>query len=192
MKRTSFLRTCLSVGAALTLPVRLLAETVRKLRVGKGFKVGAGNDRSDKAISLLEGDTFMTKVSTRDTDGDIYVFESIRVKEGGPSHHVHFEQDEWWYVLSGQFLIKVGDELHEAKAGDSVFGPRNVPHSFAKIGEGEGRLLMFFQPAGKMEEFFTRVSAGFAKDMSEAEQDTFREAHGFRRVGPAIKNWKKF
>ena len=151
MKRTNFLRTCLSAGAALTLPVRLLAGTVRRFRVGKGFKVDAGKDRSDKALSLLEGDTFMTKVATRDTDGDIYVFESIRVKEGGPSHHVHFEQDEWWYVLAGQFLIKVSDEMHEARAGDSVFAPRNVPHSFAKVGEGEARLLMFFQPAGQME-----------------------------------------
>lgn len=192
MKRANFFKTCLSAGAALTLPLTLLAETVRKFRVGKGFKVDAGKDRSDKPISLLEGDTFMTKVGTRDTDGDIYMFESIRVKEGGPSHHVHFEQDEWWYVLSGNFLIKVGDVMHEAKAGDSVFGPRNVPHSFAKVGEGEARLLMFFQPAGKMEEFFQKVSAGFAKNMTEAEQDAFRQAHGHKRVGPAIKNWKKF
>lgn len=51
---------------------------------------------------------------------------------------------------------------------------------------------MFFQPAGKMEEFFQKVSAGFAKNMTEAEQDAFREAHGHKRVGPAIKNWKKF
>lgn len=192
MKRINFLRTCLAMGTFVGSSVSLLAETVRKGRVGKGFKVDAGKDRSAKPISLLEGDTFTTKVSTRDTEGDIYVFESVRVKEGGPSHHVHFEQDEWWYVLSGQFLIKVGDELHEAKPGDSVFGPRNVPHSFAKVGEGEGRLLMFFQPAGRMEEFFQKVSAGVAKNMTEAEQDALREAHGFKRVGPPIKNWKKF
>lgn len=99
MKRTCFLRLCLSIGATLTHPFVLLAETVRKSRVEKGFKVDAGKDRSAKPVSLLEGDTFMTKVTTRDTDGDIYVFESIRVKEGGPSHHVHFGQDEWWYVL---------------------------------------------------------------------------------------------
>ena len=192
MKRTVFFKTCLTIGTALTLPLTLLARTVQTGRPGKGFKTGAGKDRFDKPISLLEGDTFTTKVATRDTDGDIYVFESVRVKEGGPSHHVHFEQDEWWYVLSGQFLIKVGDELHEANVGDSVFGPRNVPHSFAKVGEGEGRLLMFFQPAGKMEEFFTKISTGLAKNMTEAEQDAFREAHGFKRIGPPIKNWKKF
>lgn len=192
MKRTSFLRTCLSLGAALILPVRLLAETVRKFRVEKGFMVSAGKDRFAKPISLFQGDTFSTKISTKDTDGDIYVFESTRVKEGGPTHHVHFEQDEWWYVLSGQFLIRVGDVVHEAKAGDSVFGPRNVPHSFAKVGEGEGKLLMIFQPAGQMEECFRKISEGVTKGMTEAEQDAFRLEHGHKRVGPPIKEWKKW
>ena len=62
-----------------------------------------------------------------------------------------------------------------------------IPHSFVKIGEGGGRLLQFFQPAGKMEEFFTKVSEGVAKGMMEAEQNKFREEHGFKRVGLPIK-----
>lgn len=192
MKRKTFLQACLTTGAFLASSFTLIAESARKLKSEKGFLVNAGKDRFDKAISLLEGDTFSTKVSTKDTDGDIYVFESVRVKEGGPTHHVHFEQDEWWYVLQGQFLIKVGDVVHQAKAGDSVFGPRNVPHSFAKVGEGEGKLLMFFQPAGKMEAFFRKLSEGVAKGMTEAEQDKFREEHGFKRVGPPIKDFKKW
>ena len=138
------------------------------------------------------GDTFDSKVLTTDTDGDIYVFESRRTKVGGPSHHYHFAQDEWWYVLQGEFLIKVGDTTYEAKAGDSVFGPRMIPHSFAKIGEEEGKLLMFFQPAGKMEAMFTKIAAGVTKDFSDEEQDKFREEHGIKRVGPPIKNFKKW
>ena len=153
--------------------------------------VDAAKSRSGDSISLLEGDTFMTKVATGDTDGDIYVYESTRSKEGGPNHHYHFSQDEWWYVLQGEFLIRIGDTTYHAKPGDSVFGPRMIPHSFAKIGEGEGRLLQFFQPAGKMEEFFTKVSKGAAKGLTEEQQDKFREDHGFKRVGPPIKNFKK-
>ena len=132
----------------------------------------------------------MTKVSTADTDGDLYVFESTRLKEGGPSHHYHFEQDEWWYVLEGEFLIKVGETIYEAKAGDTVFGPRMVPHSFAKVGPGESRLLMIFQPAGKMEECFRKISEGVTRNMTEAEQDTFREEHGHKRVGPPLRQLK--
>jgi mannose-6-phosphate isomerase-like protein (cupin superfamily) len=160
MKRQTFLKACLAAGAFVTSPIQLIARSIRKYRDGSGFMVAAGKDRFDKQLSLLQGDTFFTKISTQDTNGDLYVYESTRVKEGGPSHHVHFEQDEWWYVLHGEFVIKVGEKIYQAKAGDSVFGPRMVPHSFAKVGEGEAKLLMIFQPAGKMEEFFKKVSTG--------------------------------
>src|SRR3954468_6163088 len=127
MNRNSFLKLGLAAGTFLAAPITLMAKPFKKNRVGKGIKVDAGNDRSGKPISLFEGDTFYTKVSTADTEGDVYVFESTRVKEGGPSFHLHYAQDEFWYVLKGEFLFKVGEESFNAKAGDSVFGPRNVP-----------------------------------------------------------------
>ena len=176
----------------MTAPLALLANQKFKKRVGKGIRVAAGKDRFEKPISLFEGDTFYTKVSTKDTDGDVYVFESTRLKEGGPSYHLHFEQDEFWYVLQGEFLFKVGEETFTGKAGDTVFGPRKVPHAFAKVGEGEGKLLMFFQPAGKMEEMFRKISEGVTKDMTEEQQDKFREEHGIKRVGPPLTYIKKW
>ena len=192
MKRTNFLKFCLSITALATVPFTLAANSLKNFRIKNGFKVDSGKDRNEKSISLFEGDTFDCKVSTKDTDGDIYVFESKRVKEGGPSHHYHFAQDEWWYVLQGEFLIKIGETTYHAQTGDSVFGPRMIPHSFAKIGEGEGKLLMFFQPAGKMEECFNKISQGVTKGMTEEQQDKFREEHGFKRVGPPIKDFKKW
>ncbi len=191
MKRQSFLKSCLALGAAVAIPISSIAKSLSKLRVTAGFFVAAGKGLTEKPITLFEGDTFFNKVSTADTNGDIYVYESIRAKEGGPAHHYHFEQDEWWYVLQGEFLIRIGDVTYHAQAGDRVFGPRMVPHSFAKIGDIDGKLLQFFQPAGKMEEFFTKLGEGVAKNMTEEEQDKFREAHGFKRVGPPIKNFKK-
>lgn len=190
MNRQKFIAACFSASALVVLPINAMGKTIRKFREGIGFMVGSGKARFDKKISLFEGDTFFTKISTQDTDGDLYVFESTRVKEGGPSHHYHFTQDEWWYVLQGEFIIKVGEKIYNAKAGDSVFGPRMIPHSFAKVGEGEGKLLMIFQPAGKMEEFFNKVSQGATKNMTAEEQDQFRIDHGFKSVGPAIGKLK--
>lgn len=191
MERKSFLTSCVAIGAVIATPFNLIARAYSLLRADSGFMVETGKSRSGKALSLFEGDTFFSKIAAKDTDGDMYVFESTRSKEGGPAHHLHFSQDEWWYVLQGEFIFKVGEATYYAKAGDSVFGPRMVPHSFAKIGETEGKLLMIFQPAGKMEEFFNKVSEGAAKNMSETELDKFREEHGFKRVGPPIKNFKK-
>ena len=37
-----------------------------------------------------------------------------------------------------------------------------------------------------------KISEGFTRNMSEAEQDRFREEHGFKRVGPPIQDFKKW
>jgi mannose-6-phosphate isomerase-like protein (cupin superfamily) len=191
MERSAFLRALTGTAALLMASVNSVGKVSLKFREKVGYKVDAGKDRFQKPINLLEGDVFTTKISTKDTDGDLYVWESSRFKEGGPSHHFHYSQDEWWYVLKGEFTIRIGDITQHAKAGDSVFGPRMIPHSFAKVGEGEGKLLQIFQPAGKMEEFFKKISEGIAKNMTEQEQDKLREDHGFKRVGPPIKYFKK-
>ena len=187
MNRNSFLKSCLAVGTLISTPFAVMAKSFSKKRVDKGIKVDAGKDRLGNPISLFEGDTFYTKVSTADTDGDVYVFESTRVKEGGPSFHLHYEQDEFWYILKGTFLFKVGEETFTAKEGDTVFGPRNVPHAFAKVGEGEAKLLMFFQPAGKMEKMFKDISEGANKNITTDEgKNKFFHQYGLKRVGPPL------
>ncbi len=129
-------------------------------------------------------DIFYTKVSTRDTNGDLYVFESSRVKRGGPALHFDYSQDECRSVLEGGFLIKEGDKLYNAKAGDTVFGPRGVPHAFTKTNNGNARMLMTFQSAGKMEEFFIAVGAGELAKMTLAEVHSCAcyPAHGHATV----------
>ncbi|MBL7699042.1 MAG: hypothetical protein JNK79_12835 [Chitinophagaceae bacterium] len=87
MKRSSFLKFSISLGSVLYAPIATYAHYMREK---KGFKVGAGKDRNDKSISIFDGDTFYTKVSGKDTDGDLYVFESTRSKEGGPILHTHY------------------------------------------------------------------------------------------------------
>jgi len=62
MKRQLFLRSCLAAAAVLATPFSLLAKTIRKYREDKGFLVTAGASRSGKAISVMEGDIFTTKV----------------------------------------------------------------------------------------------------------------------------------
>lgn len=191
MKRNSFLRLGVAIGAFFTAFFNANAGNKSKNREDKGFKVDAGKDRFDKNISPFEGDTFYCKVSAKDTDGGMYVFESTRIKEGGPILHTHYDTDEWWYILQGEFLVRVGDNTYTARPGDFVFGPRKVPHTFAKIGQGEAKLIICHQPAGKMEEYFKKLSAGVAANMSEAERDLLRKEHGFERVGPPLTYLKQ-
>lgn len=189
MKRNKFIAALITLT---TSPAILISQTKLLLNsAAKGFEVDAGKDRNDKPISLFEGDTFFTKVSTADTNGALYMFESARDKKGGPPLHYHYEQDEWWYILEGEFLFKVGDKTFTAKKGDSVFGSRMVPDAFAKTNDGPARLMMAFQPAGKMEEHFKNRSEGLYDKLTKEGEHKIRQQHGFEVTGPALTYEKR-
>lgn len=191
MKRNTFIKLGLAMSSLISIRLTMFGHVKNWIQDKKGFKVNAGKDRFDKSIAIFDGDTFFCKVSGKDTGGNMYVFESTRTKEGGPILHTHYDQDEWWYILEGNFLVRVGDKTYEAKPGDFIFGPRGVPHTFAKLGQGLARVIIGFQPAGKMEEYFIKISEGLAKNMTETERDELRKAHGFERVGPPIGELKQ-
>jgi len=44
--------------------------------------------------------------------------------------HVHFNDDEAWYVLEGTLRLRRGDEEVEASAGAAVFVARGTPHTY--------------------------------------------------------------
>ena len=145
-----------------------------------GFVVKADDDRHQRPVQFLNG-RFDTKVSPGDTHGALYVIDTIRSRRGGPPLHVHFEQDEWFMVQEGRFRFRIGDEYFDLGPGDSVFGPRRVPHQFANLTE-TGRLLIAFQPAGTMEQFF---ASGMMDPMSEAFAE-LSLSHGMEVVGPPL------
>src|SRR5918997_5201744 len=99
------------------------------------------------------------KVSTLDTDGALSVAEITSLHTGGPARHLHHDQEEWFYVLEGQYIIEVGEERYELSPGDSVLAPRKVTHVWAHVGEGTGRLIAGLQPAGEIEAFFDELAA---------------------------------
>lgn len=186
MKRSAFLRLFTAAGALMTQSLAVVARPFDRAK--KAVAVKSGKDRNDAPVHIFEGDVFYTKIGTADTNGDMYAFESTRLKKGGPYLHIHHEQDEWFYILAGEFLVRVGDETFTAKAGDSVFAPRMVPHAFAKVNaeNEEARMMIVYQPAGKMESYFKAWSEGIFKTMSPEEQKKYKLDHGIEQVGPAL------
>ncbi|MDB5538533.1 MAG: Cupin 2 conserved barrel domain protein [Devosia sp.] len=148
--------------------------------VTRPLVVRSGEDRAASPLKFLNG-RFDCKISAADTDGALCAYDTYRFKPGGPPLHVHFEQDEWFVVLEGEFKFQIGDETRYLKAGDSILGPRRVPHAFRNISE-TARMLITFQPAGTMEEFF---SSGMVDPTSQAFRD-LSLAHGMEVVGPPL------
>jgi quercetin dioxygenase-like cupin family protein len=143
--------------------------------------VSAGQDRFGEHRGL--GVSVITfKVVPTFADGTL-IIENVFHTKGGPARHLHFEQDEWFYAAGGEFRVEVGDARYELHAGDSLLAPRNVSHVWAHVGEGVGRMLIAFLPAGKMEAFFRTVTQ--ANAMPPQDPDLWR-AHGMELLGPPL------
>jgi len=125
------------------------------------------------------------KVSTLDTNGDLFIVEVTDDTKGGPPRHLHHEQGEWFYVVESEYVIEIGDERYELGPGDSVLAPRGVPHSWAHVGEGMRKQLIVFQPAGKMEAFFGELAKVGGIPQREVMQRLF-SSHGIEMTGPPL------
>jgi mannose-6-phosphate isomerase-like protein (cupin superfamily) len=60
--------------------------------------------------------------------------------------HIHYSDDEAWYVLESVICIKVADEEIEVPAGSSVYVPRNTPHTYWNPGPNPVRYLLIMTP----------------------------------------------
>ncbi|HWA86171.1 MAG TPA: cupin domain-containing protein [Opitutus sp.] len=186
MNRRHFLQT--SFLAAAFAPLARASSSVDIPRVAAGFKVGAGADRSGEEL-LIMGGRFNLKVSARDTGGDLCIYDTYRDSKGGPALHRHFYQDEWFYVTRGEFVARVGEQTLTLGPGDSAFAPRKIPHTFAMTSEGEGQMLVLFQPAGTMEDFFHGM-ARFGKTIPKNQENVLKQLwldHGMEVLGPPLK-----
>ena len=125
------------------------------------------------------------KVSTLDTDGGLSVAEITSVHKGGPARHLHHEQEEWFYVVEGEYVIEVGEERYELGPGDSVLAPRKVAHVWARVGEETGRLIAALQPAGEIEAFFDELATLGSTPRHEELSRVF-SSHGLELVGPPL------
>ncbi len=112
-----------------------------------GVFVSRDHDRfaADRGMGIT---VLRYKVAPGDTNGQLFVIEQTMLAKGGPPRHVHFEQDEWFFPLEGDFVAEVGDQRHALRPGDSLLAPRRQPHVWAYVGDQMGRILIAFSPAG--------------------------------------------
>jgi mannose-6-phosphate isomerase-like protein (cupin superfamily) len=146
------------------------------------LKVAAGEDQFGEHRGLGVS-SIAFKVSSQDPNG-LLILENTFHQKGGPARHMHHDQDEWFYVVEGEFVIEIGQEKFMLNPGDSILAPRKVPHVWAYVGDAKGRILIEFMPAGKMEAFFREVTK--ANAMPPQDPELWR-AHGMELMGPPLK-----
>jgi len=128
------------------------------------------------------------KLTGEDTAGTLSIFELSALTQSGPYRHVHHREDEWYYVLSGEFLFKAGDESHILLPGASIWLPRGIPHVWANTSSSEARILLVCQPGG-FEKFFEEMGSSMARVDSATAQSKMKEVmakYGMELLGPPL------
>lgn len=185
MKRNKFI-----LGILATIPFVSFAKlkSVMTMRSENPFKVNSGEARFGthykmKGVTL---NTLDIKISGKDTNNELAVFEQTgQTPYGGPPMHIHMEQDEWFFVIEGEYLFECGGNKFNMKAGDTLFLPRNVPHAFIQLSE-KAKTIVSYMPAGKMEDFFA-VTDKWTAPPTKAEIAKVFADHGMKVVGEPLK-----
>jgi len=130
-----------------------------------------------------------TKLGSGELGSTFDVMETEVAPNAGPPAHVHNAFDEAFYVLEGDFRIRIREETIDAPAGSFVFIPRGVPHTWTNTGERPARVLSLGAPAS-LEAFL--VDLGAATQKPEAERwDAMLDAyarHATDVVGPPLRD----
>jgi len=183
IERRAFLLTALAAVPLASCSRAPAVSLVQRRRTGA--LVQAGQDRTGHPLHVFGRLRIDAKVPPVDTTGDLYIIEHTDEAKGGPPRHVHHAQDEWFYVLEGGYRMEIGEERFDLGAGDSILAPREVPHVWAHVSEGKGRLIIAFQPAGQMESFLGALAEMGSAPAPEVMAPLFA-SHGMTMLGPPL------
>lgn len=187
MKRHHFIFSALAIALAPFFSASAL-KNKNSLLKHKGFKVKEGEGRIHGHIKLkgVNANILDLKISGSDTEGGMAFFQQTSITPGrGTPLHIHQFQDEFFYVIEGKYYFQVGGEKYTLSAGDTIFLPKTVPHAWTQISE-KGKMNVLFQPAGKMENFFTKV-ASLQHEPSKEEMAKIFAENEMEIVGPPLK-----
>jgi quercetin dioxygenase-like cupin family protein len=112
------------------------------------------------AMTMAPTTNLRTNVLLRSeqSGGHVSVMENVvPAHNPGPPLHRH-DFDEAFYMLEGELIFQVADELFTKRAGELAFAPRNVPHALANHSDADARYLLVCTPPG-LERHFALAAA---------------------------------
>ena len=112
------------------------------------------------------------KLTSDQTGGAYYLFESVFGPGDGNRLHVHHREDEVGYVLDGALEIRLADQTVVVAAGSVAHLPKNVPHAIRNPLATPSRYLFLTIPAG-LDRWFDALAA--ARDAGTLDDALYRQ-----------------
>ncbi|MGY1680725.1 quercetin 2,3-dioxygenase [Geodermatophilus sp. SYSU D01176] len=122
----------------------------------------------DATSYVSAGELVTVLAAAEQTGGSFGLMEGVIAKGAEPPPHVHHREDESFFVLEGEVVVRVGDDTFVATPGSFVFCPRDVPHLLTVRTE-QVRSLSWVTPGG-LESFFVELGEPAPDRSLPAEQ----------------------
>ena len=147
----------------------------------KGFVVLPDHAPHFSGAQGREADITELLATREQTGGSLGLFRQTIAPKSGPPVHIHRAEDEFFYVVSGEFRFKLGNRIVSAPAGSIVFVPRGIVHTFQNVGTEAGVMLAGVTPGGFEKMFAERQGV-------DAETNrTLMKNHNMEFVGPPLR-----
>jgi uncharacterized cupin superfamily protein len=115
---------------------------------------------------------------SEESDGVVSVIDNT-VPANWPGPHLHrHDFDEAFYVLEGELVFQVEDQLLTRRPGELAFAPRGVAHTLANHSDAPARYVLVCTPAG-FERYFARMN-------EDPPEWALQPTPPVERVGPQI------
>lgn len=142
----------------------------------KQLKSGEG-----ETLTFL-GEPRVFKVLPSETNGAYLQFETSHASGAAIPVHAHRDEDEAFYVLTGEYEFVVGTEKMVAAAGAVLFAPRGTFHGFRVANGSSGKLLITVSPGTQHESFFrdlVEIERTRRKPLERLELLSMAQKHGW-------------
>jgi quercetin dioxygenase-like cupin family protein len=127
-------------------------------------------DATGRVFSVV-GDRYHFLVTGEESGGAFAMMDFLVPPQHGPPPHVHHREDEVFYVLEGEFTFTVAGRTIHATAGQTLYGRRDVPHTFKNTGDKAGRMIVVVAPAG-LEKFFAEIGTPLSSPQAAPVEPT--------------------
>jgi quercetin dioxygenase-like cupin family protein len=148
---------------------------------GEGFVVLPDRASHFSGPQGREADVTELLATREQTGGALGLFRQTIAPKSGPPTHIHQAEDEFFYVVNGEFKFKLGDRVVSAPARSIVFVPRGIAHTFQNVGTEPGVLLVGVTPGGFEKMFAER------QDVDAETNRTLMKMHNMEVVGPPLQ-----
>jgi len=114
-------------------------------------------DKEGEILNVI-GDIQTHKLVGSDTNNQLVEWvDNVEPGVGIPPH-IHTREDEIFRVVKGAVEIMIDGSASVLKAGDIVFAPKNVPHSWKVVGTEKAKMISTAFPAG-IEKMFKELAS---------------------------------